>query len=251
MEKERYASVRPTPELLAVFEIINRIEVAQDTDRQAVFERAMQYVANGSGEVLKTAARQKVEDVDVGEIPTSLKVRVDTVLFEKIVKMFREAFQIERIKTPFLMRVTLMAYLQHIKSESTETIIEEIEPLVQFGIDPLVFKQEYERSEEPSKERLYKVSRKYLEEVDIELNKYIREQVNEQIQDISDYYNISKYLPKRGTTFAKTNIIFVSKVLAGLILLHCDMNCYDLEEVIRNLETAVSERRDLDGSKFY
>lgn len=241
MTKEKYASVRPTKELIALFELINNVEVAQDNDRQAVFERAMKYVAESGISVLKIAEKSRVEETDIDEVPSSLKVRVDETLFKQLIEMFREAFQIERVKIPYLMRITLTAYLLHIQQKYKNTIINEINPLIEFGIDPLVFKQEYEHSDEPNKVELYKVSREYLENVNLELNRHLREQVNKQIQGFSDYYNIGKYYPKRGATFAKTNIIFISKVFAGLVLFQCDMNGYDLSEVIKNFKGATNK----------
>ena len=76
--------------------------MAQDTDRQSVFDRAMCYVvALDDRTVLRTEARQRIEKIDIGEAPAFLKVRVDAVLFEEVIKIFREVFQIERIK-PFI-----------------------------------------------------------------------------------------------------------------------------------------------------
>lgn len=243
MANEKYASVRPKRELIALFELINKIEGAQDTDRQSVFERAMQYVVKSGTSVLRTAEKQRVEETDVGELqlPSSLKVRVDENLFKQTVEMFKEVFKIERVKIPYLMRVTLTAYLSHLQHEYKNTIITEIEPLIEFGIDPFVFKQEYEHSANPNKEKLYELSRKYLENVDVKLNKHLRDQVNKQIQGYSDYFNVSKYFPKKRAAFATTNIIFISKVLAGLILFQCEINGSDLLEIINNLEDSINK----------
>lgn len=118
LEKERYASVRPTDELLTVFELVKRVDDAQDMDRQAIFDRAMRYVVGLTDKsVLKSIARKKFKCMKMGEIPASLKVRVNEDLYEKIVAIFREVFKIDRVKTPYLMRVTLMAYLTHIDQE--------------------------------------------------------------------------------------------------------------------------------------
>lgn len=233
----KYASVRPTEELLTVFELIKSVDGEQDLDRNSIFDRAMHYVLELDVHeriILKHVAKQKMKTMEIEEIPASLKVRVDPILFDKTVELFRQVFQIKRIKIPYLMRITLMAYLIHIQDE--DTIIQEVKPLIEFGIDPFVFKQEYESSSDPRKKRLYELSRVYLEEVDVKLNINMREQINKQIKEISDYYNVTKYLPKKRENFAKTNIIFTAKVLAGLILLHSEMNGYDLSTVITNME---------------
>lgn len=238
--KIRYASVRPTKELLAVFELIKRVEDEQDTNRNSIFERAMHYVlALGLNNeiILKNAAKKKIDIIDIDEVPTTMKVRVDPSLYDEVVELFRQVFHIKRVKTPYLMKITLMAYLSHIQDE--DIIVHEIKPYIKLGIDSLVFKQEYEHSSDVRKMKLYELSRVYLEEVDIVLNTSIREQVNKQIREISDYYNVTKYFPEKGGNFAKTNIIFVAKVLAGLILLHSEINGYDLSKVINNMETAI------------
>ncbi|WP_286945838.1 hypothetical protein [Acetobacterium sp. UBA5834] len=118
MEKERYASVRPNAELLIIFESIKRVECAQDRDRQAIFDRAMRYVVGLKDKnILKSIMRKKTEVIKIEDIPASLKVRVNEELFEKTVKVFREVFKIERVKTRYLMEVTLMAYLSYIEKE--------------------------------------------------------------------------------------------------------------------------------------
>ena len=124
---ERYASMRPTWEHISLFEVISHIEGAQDKDRAAVTERAMRYIdgLENYRSILTSAARLKMKQVEIIEIPASLKVRVDSQLFNAIIDKFRKTFNIERVKVPFLMRVILMAYWQHINS-GTKSIQEKI-----------------------------------------------------------------------------------------------------------------------------
>lgn len=118
MENIRYASARPTKELLTAFELIKRIEVAQDINRQAIFDRAMRYVVGlGYKNVLKSVAKKKIEIIETVDPPVSLKVRVDEDIFDETVKIFQEVFEIERVKTSYLMKVTLMAYLNYLEKD--------------------------------------------------------------------------------------------------------------------------------------
>ena len=91
-------------------------------------------------------------------------------------------------------------------------------------------------SKEPEKETLYRLARTYLEKIDPELEGKIREQVNEQIQRISDFYNSAKYFPPKRKSFGKTNIIFVAKVYAGILLFLAETERVDLGEMIAWLE---------------
>lgn len=258
---ERYASIRPTWEHISLFEFIGINESAQDKDRPAITERAMRYIESLDNykSVLKSAARQKIEKIEDLEIPASLKVKVDSQLFNAIIDKFRETFNIERVKTPFLMRITLMAYWQYINSD-TEFIQEIKEPndnislassvrnegnreslnqvkqMIDFGIDFLVFKKEYDSCSDNNKEQLYLTSKKYLENYDPQLNTKIREQVNLQIKGYSDFFNIDKYYPKPRSNFGQCNIIFVTKVFAGLLITLSEIEEIDLEKIIESLE---------------
>jgi hypothetical protein len=258
---ERYASIRPTWEHISLFEVISINEAAQDKDRPAVTERAMRYIESLDNykNVLKSAARQKIGKIEGLEIPASLKVKVDSQLFDAIIDKFRETFNIERVKTPFLMRVTLMAYWQYINSD-TEFIQEIIEPednislassvrnednseainhikqMIEFGIDFLVFKKEFDFCTDDNKEQLYLTSKKYLEDFDPHLNKKIRDQINLKISHYSDYFNIEKYYPKPRANFGQCNIVVATKVFAGLLITLSEIDGFGLGEIIESLE---------------
>ena len=242
MSKETWATLRPTDELIALYEAIKKEDPAQDLNRQATFDRAMRYVVQLEDKsVLKAAATQQLENVEAGDLPSSLKIRVDEALFKEVSDIVREVFQLGRVKIPFLMRVTLMAYLQHVRSENKAECFSGVEAICRFGIDPFDWKQVYEVSTDPNKGRLYELSRAYLETVDLELNERLREMTNRQIQGISDYYNIYKHFPEKRGNFAKTNIVFISKVLAGLILGLSEMvDPLDVEDVMEYMEKEIA-----------
>lgn len=219
MIKEKFVGVRPSYELVALFSLISKEDTAQDMDRHSIFERAMRYVAQLEDKsILKKAAKEPVDEIDIGQMPTSLKVKYDEVLFDEVLSIFREVFQIEKVKVAFLMKVTLMTYLLHVREGSPNRLIDLIKFPTNYKWDAFDWKQVYETSTHPDKVHLYEVSRMYLENVDQELNERLRETTNEQIQRISDYYNIHKHYPEKRGNFGKTNIVFISKVLAGLIL---------------------------------
>lgn len=258
---ERYASIRPTWEHISLFEVISANEAAQDKDRPAVTERAMRYIESLDNykNVLKSAARQKIDKIEGLEIPASLKVKVDSQLFDVIIDKFKDTFNIERVKTPFLMRVILMAYWQYINSDIT-FIQEIIEPednislassvqkednrgainhaqtMIEHGIDFLVFKKEFDVCSDNNKEKLYLTCKKYLEDFNPQLNTKIREQINFKIKSYSDFFNIDKYYPKPRANFGKCNIVVVTKVFAGLLITLSEIDGLRLGEIIESLE---------------
>lgn len=245
MSKEKYISVRPTDQLLSLFSVISKIDGAQDINRKAIFERSLRYVAKLEDfERLKVAASQKPPKIDVGEVPTSLKVRIsdDEDLLEEVIIIFRKTFELQRVKMSFLMKVCLMAYFNHLQETSQ---LNEVKQVGQAGIDgPLVFKQAYETYNGNDKEMLFQVCRNYLEETDTELNSIIRNQVNAQVDNIANYYNISKYCLPQSRNFAKPNIIFVTKVLAGLLITIAEIDGHSLTTTIVNLEAATAEKKE-------
>lgn len=235
----KYASVRPTKEIIALYSMVRDIEVSQDNDRQAIFSRALEYVDKVcETEMLKEAARMKINPSKEEYIPATMKVRVEPDIFERVTEKFRTAFEISRVKLSFLMKVVLKAYLMHLEEGKPDFIAQDVNAVLDIGIDCFVFKQEYEMSEYPDKEKLCRAARGYLEKDKVLCDK-LREQINGQIRRISDYYNVEKYCPKRRGNFAKTNIVFVSKVFSGLLLVLGEVNEWEKEELFEALERGV------------
>lgn len=234
MKEDKFLSVRPTAELLSAFTYADPQKLG---DRTTVLGLALQYVAeNGSAEVLTRAAQEEIQIQEDVTLPTSFKVRLpaeEEETFSAAVERFKRAFDLKRVRLKFLMIVSLKAFGS---AQRQEAAAKTAEHMVKFGIDPLVFKQEYELSKESEKETLYRLAWTYLEKIDPELEGKIREQVNEQIQRISDFYNSAKYFPPKRKSFGKTNIIFVAKVYAGILLFLAETERVDLGEMIAWLE---------------
>lgn len=230
MKEDKFLSVRPTAELLSAFTYADPKKLG---DRTTVLGLALQYVAeNGSAEVLTRAAQEEIQIQEDVTIPTSFKVRLpeeEEETFSAAVERFKEAFDLKRVRLKFLMIVSLKAFGS---AQRQKAVVTTATRMVKIGTDPLVFKQEYELSKEAEKETLYRLARTYLEKVDPELEGKIREQVNGQIQGISDFYNAAKYFPPKRKNFGKTNIIFVAKVYAGLLLFLVETEQVELEEII-------------------
>lgn len=259
---ERYASIRPTWEHISLFEVISINEVAQDKDRPAVTERAMRYIESLDNykNVLKSAARQKIGKIEGLEIPASLKVKVDSQLFDAVIDKFKETFNIERVKTPFLMRVTLMAYWQYINSdtefvqeiieseynisqassvrnEDSSELFNQVKRMIDFGVDFFVFKKEFDSCTDEHKEKLYLTSKKYLEDFDPQLNTKIRVQINIKVKSYSDFFNVQKYYPRPRVNFGQCNIVVVTKVFAGLLITLSEIEGLGMGEIIESLES--------------
>jgi len=89
------------------------------------------------------------------------------------------------------------------------------------------------------KEELLVLSRKILE-LNSDLNLKIRSQMNERIRQYSDYFNIKKYYPRPRSDFGTCNIVFVSKVLAGLFLLISEVEEINPDKMVETLQETVN-----------
>jgi|GEM_PF-636377 len=124
MSEERYITARPSVELLSVFMEAAELQCAQDEDRRTVMNDAMSFVDSLSDEELeeklKLASRTKVKEYASVELPSSFKIKVDSTLYDSIIEKFKDVFKIERVKTPFFIRVIVEAYIIHNREENRQ-----------------------------------------------------------------------------------------------------------------------------------
>ena len=122
-----YAVARPTKELLALFEKAKMLEpTTQDKDRTAVFDRALRYSSTITEEEWIQTSKEKIKFDFEGEIPTSLKVRVlNEELYSKVITTFKRVFKLERVKTPYFMKLCLTAYIKlNVKKSDKLKVVE-------------------------------------------------------------------------------------------------------------------------------
>lgn len=115
--EEKYVSVQPTATIITLFERIFELEGGvEGFDRQAIFNRVLLHTKELTDKQLITAAKKviSVEERDDFHLPTSLKVRTNCELLDDVVEKFKDVFKISRVKSPFLMRVTLTAYYNYL-----------------------------------------------------------------------------------------------------------------------------------------
>lgn len=130
-----YAVARPTKELLALFEKAKQLEpTTQDKDRNLIFDRALKYVSTITEEEWIQTSKEKIKFDFEGEIPTSLKVRVlNEELYSNVINTFKTIFELERVKTPYFMKLCLLVYIHKLnvkKSDKLEVVENNPNPII-------------------------------------------------------------------------------------------------------------------------
>lgn len=127
-EKCFYICFAPTEEHLSLILDVNDSYGGQDMGQQAALQQAIsdftKLAEERPGEIeglLRRAARTKVRiRQNIGEIPKSLKVRVDKNAYEKAESVFKDALGLVRIRKPYFARVILMSYYLRLQEENRE-----------------------------------------------------------------------------------------------------------------------------------
>ncbi|OME46847.1 hypothetical protein BSK59_28805 [Paenibacillus odorifer] len=243
---DKMLSIRPNWQIRSLFfeiqkyqEAANRTEIANWALEKAV-EQKVDW---------RKVSKIKIEETEE-EIkqPEFMQIRVDEEYYNKVVEQIMDTFKLKRLKAPYLIQLVLVNYLSIIINGDKDESIGTAEKMIDYGIDPLVFKNAYELSDDMNKDQLLELARQYLEEYDTELNRKIRTQMNQKIKLHSDYFDVDKYYPKPRNDFGTCNIRFVSKCLAGLllVLVECGGGDYNTKEIILNMKKAMKladERR--------
>ena len=243
---EKVISIRPSERIIHLFNEIRIVDTHQEADRSSIFNRALEMAADNNIDwkaISQIRFKLNTEEI---EPPEFMKIRVDETRYNAVLKEIKDTFLLKRVTAPYLVKLVLSFYLSELKRSSKQEIISAASRIVDFGLDCLVFKKEYDLSNYAKKEELYQLSKKYLEEYDVNLNKQIRNQVNVKIKSYSDYFNIDKYIPKPRGDFGTCNIVFVAKVLSGIFLILSEMEGYDLDEMIESIKGLMEEP---DGEK--
>ena len=232
---EKFVSVRPTRELISVFQQAGPDGVSSRTD---LFNQALCYLAqkNDPEEVVR-ASRMKIEITYEGELPSSFKLRIeDDQVYSRVVELFRRAFGLERVQGRLLVTLTMLAW----RNRGRGRMLEDVDKAA-VRCDPLVFKIEFETSKEEKKHELFRLAKIYLGDVNPELGLKLREWVETWIRGISDYYNGAKYLPPR--RLGGTTLPYMAKIYAGIILCLTEIEQWNLNDLLEELsETCDSGR---------
>lgn len=239
---EQLISLRPTPQIIGLFERIKEYDIHPQLDRSSIVNRAL-YSASSREVDWNLVASSKITDIEKKaepSLPDHIRFNVEKKLYEKISLEIKSLFSLKRISAPYFIRLLLTFYLSEISkttNEDNNEAINHITQMIDFGIDFLVFKKEFDSCTCDKKEKLYLTSKKYLEEFDPHLNKKIRDQINLKIKSYSDFFNIEKYYPKPRANFGQCNIVVATKVFAGLLITLSEIDGLGLGEIIESLES--------------
>lgn len=112
----------PKPAKPGLFEHIAAVEPYQENSRSSILCRAEAYLVllnreTASGALLQAAQAELPPPFPGAGSPAFLKIRVeDPELHSRLLKRFRETFQISRVKTEFFLRTVLLACLVHLNA---------------------------------------------------------------------------------------------------------------------------------------
>lgn len=239
---DKVLSIRPTVQISMLFDEIKAVEAHQESDRSAIVNRALEIAASKNID-WKAVSKQRIkENVVEATPPAFMKIRVEEKYYNIVLEEIMKTFSLERVTAPYLVRLLLNFYLSELRKADKEEIINVVERVINIGVDCLVFKKEYDFSHYVDKEKLYQLSKQYLEDCDPMLNTNIRAQVNAKIKEYSDCFNIEKYFPRPRSDFGCCNIVFTAKTLAGLFLIVSEIENYDLDNIVKSLEVEINKR---------
>lgn len=123
--KVYYASAKPTKDLLALFDYAAKLEIT-GLGRAEIYERALRYFVENEKVIDFNSVSKRHKLEYEGNLPSSFKVRInDYQLDLKVNEILRKKFNINRIMTPFKMKVVLSAYIIFLEgvNNTNETIL--------------------------------------------------------------------------------------------------------------------------------
>ncbi|WP_310603715.1 hypothetical protein [Anaerosporobacter sp.] len=115
-EKNFYASAKPTVELFALFQRAEELDV-DGLGKAEIYERAQRYLIKNKESVNFKSLSKKQEWKYDGDIPSSFKVRINDMGIDmKVTDIIKDEYAINRVMTPFKMKITLLAYIEHLEA---------------------------------------------------------------------------------------------------------------------------------------
>lgn len=117
-----YASAKPTEELFALFDHVQRLDV-NGLGKAEILERAERYLVSNKERInFKSLSKSRIKMSYVGELPSSFKVRInDEDLDANVNEILKAEYKINRIMTPFKLRIVLSAYILHLENDFEES----------------------------------------------------------------------------------------------------------------------------------
>lgn len=110
-----YASAKPTMELLGLFQQAEKLDV-DGLARAEIYERAKRYLIENEDKIDFKSLSKKKRSKYSGDLPSSFKVRInDEVLDSEVNEIIKEKYSINRVMTPFKMKVVLSAYIDYLE----------------------------------------------------------------------------------------------------------------------------------------
>lgn len=115
--KTLYASAKPTTELFGLFQYAEKLDV-DGLGKAEIYERAERYLVKNKDTIdFRSLSRKRKKPVEYdGDLPSSFKVRInDSELDSEVNDVIKEKYSINRVMTPFKIKITLSAYIDYLE----------------------------------------------------------------------------------------------------------------------------------------
>ena len=114
-EKNYYLSAKPSSEIFGLFQEAERLD-ADGLARAEIFERAERYFVENFEKIDFKNLSRRIKTNYNGELPSSFKVRINNLeIDEQVNNLILNVYKINRVMTPFKMKLVLKAYIEHLK----------------------------------------------------------------------------------------------------------------------------------------
>jgi len=114
-EKIFYLSAKPSSEIFGLFQEAERLD-ADGLARAEIFERAERYFIENFKKIDFQNLSKRIKTNYDGELPSSFKVRINNLeMDEQVNDLIRDVYKINRVMTPFKLKLVLKAYIEHLK----------------------------------------------------------------------------------------------------------------------------------------
>lgn len=122
MNNIKYAAIRPTKEIVELFEKVKQLEKNQEqnVDRQSIFERALNAFEVSDCDI-KDVREYKVqineEERLHKELPSSFKLRIDNeIIYNSVKTKIKNEYNLKVVQIPFLLKIVLKYYIKEVLS---------------------------------------------------------------------------------------------------------------------------------------
>ena len=234
-------SLRPKKQLMNLFEAVQNLDNLPSTNRNSIIDRAFDVALNTNDVNWQAVSEVSIENNFNSSIPNHIVLKVNEEKFSQVNVQIKEAFNVEKVTIPYMLRLLLTLYYIHLKQQisvaNPNNISEIFKPDPK--IDTFALKNEYEQSFYSGKKRLLELCKVLLKN-----NPSVNEQLIKQsaacLKMCTDFIDLSKYFTN--VKVLNPTLTYTAKVLAGLFIFRIesvfepDQSKNMLDQIVKQLE---------------